>query len=123
MGKNEFEIIFTSNYIMNIQDRIVKVFGSIERAYHMVVNYYFGPRRTNIPHATPNYGPLKSKFEVYYYRLREPIGSLVFENPRSRLRGKPTNPEIRRVEKVDNKLICYRVRGWIILAITWTCIW
>ena len=51
---------------MNIQDRIVKVFVSIERAYHMVVNYYFGPRRTNIPHATPNYVPVKSKFEVDY---------------------------------------------------------
>ena len=30
----------------------------------MGVNYYFGIRRTNIPHAKPNYGPGKSKFEI-----------------------------------------------------------
>ena len=80
----------------------------------MGVNTYFGPRRTNIPHATPNYGPLKSKFEVYYYRLREPIGSLVFENPRSRLRGKPTNPKTKIVEKGDRELRRYGVREWLI---------
>ena len=34
----------------------------------MGVNTYFGPRRNNIPHTTPNYGPGKSKFEVDYYR-------------------------------------------------------
>ena len=34
----------------------------------MVVNDYFGPRRTNIPHAPPNYGHGKSMFEVDYYR-------------------------------------------------------
>ena len=32
----------------------------------MRVNAYFGPIRTNIPHATPNYGYIKSKFEVDY---------------------------------------------------------
>ena len=34
----------------------------------MGVNDYLGPRRTNIPHATPNYVPIKSDFEVDYYR-------------------------------------------------------
>ena len=36
----------------------------------MVVNDYFGPRRTNIPHSNTNYGPIQSKFEVYYYRQK-----------------------------------------------------
>ena len=53
---------------MNIQDAIGKVFGSRDWAYSMVVNDYFDPIRTNIPHATPNYRPEKSKFEIYYYR-------------------------------------------------------
>ena len=30
----------------------------------MGVNYYFDPRRRNIPHATPNYAPGKCKFEL-----------------------------------------------------------
>ena len=34
----------------------------------MGVNANFGPIRTNRPHATPKYGPGKSKFEVGYYR-------------------------------------------------------
>ena len=34
----------------------------------MGVNDYFGPRRTNIPHATPNYGAGKYKFGDDYYR-------------------------------------------------------
>ena len=34
----------------------------------MGVNVYFGSIWTNIPHATPNYVPVKSKFEVDYYR-------------------------------------------------------
>ena len=34
----------------------------------MVVNDYFGTRRTNRPHATPNYGPKKYNFEVDYYK-------------------------------------------------------
>ena len=33
----------------------------------MGLNAYFGPRGKNIPHATTNYGPGKSKFEVDYY--------------------------------------------------------
>ena len=33
----------------------------------MVVNDYFGPRVTNIPHATPNYEPDKSTVEIDYY--------------------------------------------------------
>ena len=53
---------------MNIQDGICNGYGSRERAYSMGVNDYFVPRRTNRPHATPNYGPVKSKFEVGYYR-------------------------------------------------------
>ena len=32
------------------------------------MNDYFVPRRTKIPHATPNYAPGKSKFEFDYYR-------------------------------------------------------
>ena len=66
--KHDFETIFTSNYVMNIHDGIGKVFGSIERAYSMGANAYFGPRSTNRPHATSNYEPGKSKFEVDYYR-------------------------------------------------------
>ena len=53
---------------MNIQDLIGKGCGSRERSYSMGVNTYFGPRRNNIPHTTPNCGPGKSKFEVDYYR-------------------------------------------------------
>ena len=55
--KHDFETIFTSNYAMNIHDGIGKVFGSIERAYSMGANAYFGPRSTNRPHATSNYEP------------------------------------------------------------------
>ena len=53
---------------MNIKYGIGKVFGSRERAYCMGVNAQFGPRQINRPCTTPNYGPVKSKFEVYYYR-------------------------------------------------------
>ena len=53
---------------MNIQDGIGKGFGSRERAYYMGVNIYSVPRQTNRPHETPNNGPGKSKYEVYYYR-------------------------------------------------------
>ena len=42
---------------MNIQYGIGKWFRYIEIAYSIVVNAYFGPRRTNRPHTTPNYGP------------------------------------------------------------------
>ena len=52
--KHNFESIFTSNDVMNIQDGIGEGFGDIERVYYIDVNNYFGPRRTNIPHATPN---------------------------------------------------------------------
>ena len=34
----------------------------------MGVNAYFGPRRTNRPHKTPNYVPGIYKFEVDYHR-------------------------------------------------------
>ena len=34
----------------------------------MGLKYCFGPRRINIPHATPDYGPGKSKFDIDYYR-------------------------------------------------------
>ena len=53
---------------MSIQNGIVKVFGSRERVYSKGVDDYFGTRSTNIPHATPNYEPEKSKFDVNYYR-------------------------------------------------------
>ena len=63
-----FETIFTSNYVMNIQDTIGKGFGSQERAYSMGLNDCFGHRITNRTHATLNYGHGKSKFEIVYYR-------------------------------------------------------
>ena len=66
--QHDSDTIFISNYAMIIQDSIGKVFDSREIAYYMVANDYFGPRRTNRPHSTPNYGPGKSKFEIYYYR-------------------------------------------------------
>ena len=32
----------------------------------MLLNDYFDPKRTNRPHATPKFGPEKSKFKTYY---------------------------------------------------------
>ena len=55
--RHDFEAIFTSNDIMNIQDGIGKRFRSIKRTYYIGINADFGPRRINRPHATPNYGP------------------------------------------------------------------
>ena len=66
--RHNFETIFTSNDVTNIQYETRKGFGSREISYSMVVNDYFGTRRTNRPHATPNYGPKKYNFEVYYYK-------------------------------------------------------
>ena len=57
--RRNFETIFTSNDFLNIQDSIVKGYGSWQRSYSMVVNDYFGPRKTNRPHSTPNYVPGK----------------------------------------------------------------
>ena len=65
---HEFETIFTSNDVMNIQYAIGKLFGSRERSYSMEVNVYFVPIITNRLHETSNYGPGKSRFEVDYYR-------------------------------------------------------
>ena len=70
MGKYEFGTIFTSNDVMNILDVIENGFESRERSYFMVLNDYFGPIKTNIPHATPNYGPGTYNFEVDYYRQK-----------------------------------------------------
>ena len=42
--------------------------GSREKWDFMGIVDYYGPRQTNRPHATPNYGRGKSKFEVSYYR-------------------------------------------------------
>ena len=56
--------IFTSDDIMNIQYGIGTGFGSIERAYYMGVNTYFGPRRTNRAHATSKYGPGNIGFKL-----------------------------------------------------------
>ena len=53
---------------MNIQYGIGKGLGHREISYSMGVNAYFGTRRADISHATPNYGPVRSKFEVDYYR-------------------------------------------------------
>ena len=57
--QHNFETVFTSDDVLNIKDAIGMGFGSRERALSMGVNYYFGPRRTNRPHATPNYIPGK----------------------------------------------------------------
>ena len=42
--QHNFEIIFTSNYVLNIQYEFGKSFGSREREYSMVLNAYFYPR-------------------------------------------------------------------------------
>ena len=55
-------IVFTYDDVINMQVFIGKGFGYRERSLFMGVNSCFGPRRTNIPHATPNYGPGQSKF-------------------------------------------------------------
>ena len=68
MKKNDFETIFTSNYVMNIQGGIGNRAVSRKRAYSTEKKYYFGRRQTNTPFATHNYGPIKSKFEVRYYK-------------------------------------------------------
>ena len=65
---HDFETIFTSNDVINIQYVIGKVFGYRERAYSMGVNAYFVTRLTNRPHATPNYVPGKYKLEFDCYR-------------------------------------------------------
>ena len=57
--QHNFETIFTSNDVLNIQDEIEKGFWYQERAYSMVVNDSFVPIVTNRPHATLNYGPGK----------------------------------------------------------------
>ena len=54
---HDFEAISTSNDVMKIQNGIGKGFGSIEIAYSMGVNAYFGPIHSNRPHTTPNHGP------------------------------------------------------------------
>ena len=58
-----FGRIYNKKYI---QDENGKQFGSIETAYSMGVNDYYGPRRTDRPHETPNCGAGNSKFEVDY---------------------------------------------------------
>ena len=67
--RNDFETIFTSNNVMKIQYTIGKGFGYQERAYYMGVNDYFSPIIKNIPHATPNHGPVKSRFEIDYSNI------------------------------------------------------
>ena len=52
---HEHETIFTSYAVMNIKYFIGMIF----------VSNYFGPRITNRPQETHNYGPGKSKFEIY----------------------------------------------------------
>ena len=52
--RNYFETIFTYDDLVNIQYAIGKVFGYIERAYSMLEKKKCH-KRTNIPHATPNY--------------------------------------------------------------------
>ena len=52
-----FETIFSYYDVLNIQYVIGKEFWSIEISLYIWFNSYFCPRRTNIPHITPNYGP------------------------------------------------------------------
>ena len=68
--QHNFEIIFTSEDVLNIQYAIGKGFGYRERTFSMGVNYYFGPIRTNRPHASPNYETGQPKFEIDYYRQK-----------------------------------------------------
>ena len=49
----------------------------------MGVNCYFGPGRKNRPHATPNYVPGQSKFEIDYY-----IQKIFLKNWIDHIRGK-----------------------------------
>ena len=53
---------------------------------------------------------LTPEIRTYLIYLREPIGLLVFENPCSRLSGKPIDPKTRRVGKGYGELGIYRVR-------------
>ena len=48
----------------------------------MSVGAYFGTRIINWPHATPQYGPGKSKFEINYYR------QTYFSEKMAHIRGK-----------------------------------
>ena len=54
---HNFGTILTSYIVLNIQYAIGKGFLSRKRALYMGVNACFGPRRTNRPHETPDYGP------------------------------------------------------------------
>ena len=47
---HDFETILNYNDVMIIRDGIGNGLWSIERAYYMGVNAYFGPRRKNRPH-------------------------------------------------------------------------
>ena len=55
--------------------------------------------------------------------MREPISSFVFENPRSRLRGKPAEPKSRRVGKGYGELGSYEVREWLMKVGTYVRDW
>ena len=67
-NQHVFETILNFDDVLNIQDYIGKIFGSRERSFSMVVNDYFGPRKTNRPHTTHNYGLGQSNVEIGYYR-------------------------------------------------------
>ena len=54
--QHNFETIFTSDDVLNIQYATRKDFYSGERVFYTRVNAYFDPIRTNIPHATTIYG-------------------------------------------------------------------
>ena len=53
---HNFETIFTSDYVLSIQNPTGKGFGYIRRSFCMGVDVYFSPIIKNIPHKTPNYG-------------------------------------------------------------------
>ena len=62
--QHNFETLFNSNDIMNIQYKIENRFLSKEWVYSMGLNTYFGPRWKYIPHATPEYGPGKYSLKL-----------------------------------------------------------
>ena len=66
--QHNFETVFISYVVRNIQYAIEKSFGSRKISYSMGVNTCFGPRTTNRPHATPNYVHGEEKIGIKYYR-------------------------------------------------------
>ena len=81
MEKHDLETIFTSNDFINIKDTTRKGFRFRRRAYSMGVTDYFVPRRTNRPHAAPNYGPgnISMKLLIKYRHIFLQKNWLIYE--------------------------------------------